>query len=103
MNSIVKDKLPQLVALCKKYSVVRMYLFGSAARNDFNEATSDIDLLIAFSSQLTMEEYADNYLDLVEILDNLFGRQVDLVTEKQLASPYFIENVERDKQLIYVA
>ncbi len=103
MNSIVKDKLPQLVALCEKYSVVRMYLFGSAARDDFNEATSDIDLLIAFSSQLTMEEYADNYLDLVEILDNLFGRQVDLVTEKQLASPYFIENVERDKQLIYVA
>ena len=103
MNRIVADKIPQLVELCKKYRVERMYLFGSAARDDFDPEKSDIDLLYTFSPELTIEEYTDNYFALHYALDDLFGREVDLVAEKQLASPYFIKNVERDKQLIYAA
>ncbi len=101
MNSIVKDKIPQLVALCKKYRVVRMYLFGSAARDDFDEATSDIDLLYTFSPELTIEEYGDNFFDLMWALDDLFGRKVDLTAEKSLSNPYLIKSIDEDKQLIY--
>jgi predicted nucleotidyltransferase len=103
MTSIVKEKLPQIVELCKKYRVVRMYLFGSAARDDFDPTTSDIDLLIAFSSKLTLEEYGDNFFDLMFELEDMFGRKIDLVTEKSLSKPYFIANIERDKELIYAA
>jgi len=103
MNSIVADKIPQLVELCKKYRVVRMYLFGSAARDDFDPEKSDIDFLIAFSTSLSFGDYADNYFDLMFELEDMFGRKIDLVTEKSLASPYFIANVERTKQLIYAA
>jgi predicted nucleotidyltransferase len=103
MNSIVTEKIPQLVELCKKYCVARMYLFGSAARDDFDPETSDIDFLVAFSSELTMEEYADNYLDLVETLEALFSRDVDLVTERSLVTPCLVESVECTKQLIYEA
>jgi predicted nucleotidyltransferase len=103
MNSIVKEKIPQLVELCKKYSVVRMYLFGSAARDDFDPATSDIDLLVAFSTKVPLLDYADHYFDLLFELEDMFGRKIDLVTERSLSKPYFIANIERDKKLIYVA
>ena len=101
MNSIVKDKLPQLVELCKKYSVVRMYLFGLAARDDFDPETSDIDLLYTFSPEVPLLDYADNFFELMYALDDLFGRKVDLTAEKSLSNPYLIESINRDKQLVY--
>ena len=103
MNSIVTDRIPQLVELCKKYRVTTMYLFGSAATGKFDDKTSDIDLLFSFSPELTPEEYGENYFDLMYALDDLFGRKVDLVSEKSLKNPYFIASVERTKQLIYAA
>ncbi len=104
MNSIVKEKLPQIVELCKKYRVERMYLFGSAARDtDFDPATSDIDLLITFSPEVKLLELADTFFDLMFELEDLFAQKVDLVTEDSLRNPYFIANVERSKQLIYAA
>ncbi len=103
MNSTVKEKLPQLVELCKKYCVERMYLFGSAARDDFDPKRSDVDLLFSFSPELTIEEYTDNYFELMWALDDLFGRKVDLVAEETLSKPYLIANINRDKQLVYGA
>jgi predicted nucleotidyltransferase len=103
MHRIVAEKIPQLVELCKKYRVVRMYLFGSAARDDFDEKTSDVDFLIAFSDKLTIEEYGDNYFELLWALDDLFGREVDLMTERQLKNPYLIMSIDEDKKKIYEA
>ena len=103
MNSIVKDKIPQLVELCKKYRVVRMYLFGSAARDDFDPEKSDIDLLFSFNPELTIAEYTDNYFDLMYALDDLFGREVDLVAEETILNPYLVKSIDRDKQLVYGA
>lgn len=102
MHSIITDRLPQLVELCKKYRVVRMYLFGSAARgNDFDPTTSDIDFLYTFSPDVSLDEYADNFFDFMYALDELFGRQVDLTAEKSLKNPYLIRSINEDKQLIY--
>jgi len=102
MNRIITDKIPQLTLLCKKYHVTTMYLFGSIATDAFNE-NSDIDFLISFRNDVSLEEYADNYFDLMFELEELFGRSVDLVTEKTLSNPYFIRSVEQTKQLIYAA
>ncbi len=103
MNSIVKEKIPQIVALCKKYRVERMYLFGSAARDDFDPATSDIDFLYAFSPELTINEYGDNFFGLLFALEDMFGRKIDMTAEKSLSNPYLIESVNRDKTLVYGA
>ncbi len=104
MTSIVKEKIPQLVELCKKYKVERMYLFGSAARgDDFDPATSDFDFLVTISEELTPEDRGENTFELMYALDELFGREVDLLTEKQLTKPRLIENINRDKVLIYEA
>jgi predicted nucleotidyltransferase len=100
MDSIVKNKVRDLQALCKQFRVKRMYLFGSAATDNMKR-TSDIDFLIAFHDSLPMEDYADNYFDLHIMLAELFHRDIDLITEPSLSNPYFIREVERTKELIY--
>ncbi len=90
------------MVLCKKYRVTTMYVFGSANTDAFNE-NSDIDFLISFRNDVGLNEYADNYFDLMFELEELFGRNVDLVVEKTLTNPYFIRSIEQTKQLIYAA
>ena len=102
MNRIIKDKIPQIVTLCKKYRVASMHVFGSVSTDTFTE-NSDIDFLISFRNDVTLEEYADNYFDLMFELEDLFGRNVDLVAEKTLSNPYFIHSIEQTKQLICAA
>jgi predicted nucleotidyltransferase len=102
MNPIIAQHLPELLALCKKYRVASMFLFGSATTGAFNEK-SDFDFLIAFEKELSFGEYADNYFELAYALEDLLGRDVDLVTENSLSNPYFVASVNRTKQLIYAA
>ncbi len=103
MNSIVKEKLPQIAELCKKYRVARLYLFGSAATGDGFDERSDFDFLYSFDEDLPLSDYVDNFLDFAEALQALMGRQIDMVGEKDMRNPYFIANVERSKQLLYAA
>ena len=101
MNSIITEKVNELKTLCNKYSVKSMYVFGSVCTEKFND-TSDIDILISFN-ELSIEQYTDNYFELHYKLQDLFGRKIDLLTEKSLSNPYFIKGVEQTKQLIYAA
>lgn len=101
MNKIITDKLDELKRLCKLYSVKRMHVFGSASSENFDNS-SDIDLLIEFDN-LTVEQYTDNYFDLHYKLQELFNRDIDLLTLNSLSNPYFVKNIEQTKQLIYAA
>jgi predicted nucleotidyltransferase len=102
MNSLVAQKLPQIVELCKKYRVERLYLFGSATGDNFND-NSDFDFLYSFDENLPLLDYADYFFDFAEALQALMGREIDMVGEKDMRNPYFIANVEKSKQLLYVA
>jgi predicted nucleotidyltransferase len=101
MLSLIENNKLQLQLLCEKYDVNTMYLFGSATSDHFNE-TSDIDIIISFKD-LPFERYTDNYFELHEKLEELFNRKVDLLTERSLSNPYFIQRVEHTKQLLYAA
>jgi predicted nucleotidyltransferase len=78
-----------------------MYAFGSVCTDKFTEQ-SDIDILISFDN-LSIDQYTDNYFDLHYKLQDLFDRQIDLVTESSLSNPYLIKGIEQTKQLIYAA
>ena len=101
MNRIVLDRLDELKRLCSMYSVKFMYIFGSVCTDKFND-NSDIDILISFDN-LSIEKYTDNYFELHYKLQDLFGRKIDLLTDKSLSNPYFIKGLEQTKQLIYAA
>jgi predicted nucleotidyltransferase len=101
MLNLIENKKNELQRLCEQYDIKSMYVFGSAVTSDFNES-SDIDILISFK-EIPYDKYTDNYFELHEKLQELFSRKVDLVTERSLSNPYFIESVERTKQLLYAA
>ena len=62
----------------EKFGVIKIGLFGSILREDFN-SESDIDVLVEFD-KVTLH----NYMGLKFYLEDLFGRKVDLVIEKDL-------------------
>jgi predicted nucleotidyltransferase len=101
MNKIVTDRMEKLKMLCDTYNVKSMYVFGSVRTDKFND-NSDIDILISFDT-LSIDQYTDNYFELHYKLQDLFGRKIDLLTDKSLSNPYFIKGLEQTKQLIYAA
>ena len=46
-------------------------------------------------------KYKVNYFDFKYSLQDLFGREVDLVEEQTIRNPYFRKSVDSTKQLIY--
>lgn len=102
MNAILRNRLEAVKDLCQQYKVKSMYSFGSVNTHKFTE-NSDIDLLIEFEPDISVEEYSDNYFSLREKLVDLFRRKIDLVTLRSLSNPFFIADVEQNKQLIYGA
>jgi predicted nucleotidyltransferase len=86
--------------LCRRYGVRRLEVFGSAATGAFNE-DSDFDFLVEFEDR--GPGYSDRYFGLLESLQALLGRPVELVFAKEFTNPYFLATVERTKALLYAA
>ncbi len=102
MNELIQSKLDDIITACKKHHVASIALFGSAAKNDMHE-NSDIDLLVAFSDDIDVLEYADNYFSLLARLQEILNRKVDLVSSKSLKNPVLKEEVYRSKVDLYAA
>ena len=99
MNALLKDNIDQIRKLCIDHNVKRLYAFGSIATNEFNK-DSDVDLLVSFNP-MDSGDYTDNFFLLADKFELLFNRRVDLITEKSLSSPYFIDSVNRNKTMLY--
>ena len=102
MQKLLFNKIEEIQKICLSLSVQRLYAFGSVVSDSFTDE-SDIDFLLSFSEKLTIEEYTNNYFALQYQLRDLFKRNIDLVTERTLSNPYFIESIEETKLLIYEA
>jgi len=100
MLTEIADKRDELNALCETYGVLRLGLFGSAARDDFNPETSDLDFLVLFDRRGEKGYYL-RYLHFAEALEALFGRKVDLVTERPGGSPRFRAIIDNDLVQLY--
>jgi hypothetical protein len=101
MASVLDPHLADIPALCRRYGVARLELFGSAATAAFDPARSDLDFLVEFDADSSM--LFDRYFGLKEALEALCGRPVDLVTTGSLQNPYFVEAVNKSRQLVYAA
>jgi len=87
--------------LCRQFHVRRLELFGSSARED-RDGGRDVDLLVEFDP-LPRGEYANAYFGLLESLQHLLGRDVDLVIASAITNPYFLQSIEQTKTLLYAA
>jgi len=102
MTKLVEDKLDEIITLCKMHRVESIALFGSAAKESMHEK-SDIDFLVQFSDEIDVLEYADNFFSLLEQLENLMGKKIDLVSTKSLKNPILIEEINHSKIELYAA
>ena len=100
MTNAIEQHREKVAALCRQVGARRLDVFGSAVRNDFDPATSDLDFLVEFED-LPPAQYADAYFTLKESLEALFGRPVDLITEANLENPYFRDRVHAERQPLY--
>lgn len=76
-------------------------MFGSAVSNNFHDQ-NDIDILISFK-EIPFDRHTDNYFNLHAELELLFGRKVDLLTERSLNNKFLIDSINQTKELLYAA
>ena len=100
MIAVVTERKEQLASLCERYGVLKLDLFGSAARGDFNPSDSDLDFVALFADRMN-PNYVDRYLEFADELEMLFGRPVDLITERSIRSQSFRRAVDSDRETIY--
>ena len=99
MNNIVARNISKIKAICDRQKIKSLFAFGSVCTDKFNE-NSDIDLLVSFEP-MDYGEYTDNYFQTVDSFEKIFQRKVDLLTDKSLKNPYFIQSVNQTKTLLY--
>lgn len=99
---LVTGRRPEVAALCRRFHVRRLDLFGSAARGTFDAARSDLDFVVTFE-ELHPVALADAWFGLREGLAALFGRAVDLLTAESIRNPYLRESIERSRRNLYAA
>lgn len=98
--TLIKERPSYFTELCKKYSVDKMYAFGSSITDHFDPQSSDIDIVV----NVDISDPADRgeaLLSLWNQLEIFFGRKVDLLTEDSIRNPFLKSNIDRTKQLIY--
>ncbi|MBA7606530.1 hypothetical protein ES703_13679 [subsurface metagenome] len=103
MISFIEENYESLKRLCKQYRVKRFEVFGSSLTGEgFDPENSDLDFLVEFLP-LQPGEHADAYFGLLEALQDLFSRSIDLVETKAIRNPYFLESINQNRKEIYAA
>ena len=90
---------PSLAAVCRRYGVKELSLFGSAARGEMRPE-SDIDIMVEFEPGERVGLI--RFESLVGELESIAGRRVDLVTKRGL-KPWVRAGVLKDARVIYAA
>ncbi|MFM6933805.1 MAG: nucleotidyltransferase family protein [Flavobacteriales bacterium] len=102
MIELLSNKKEAIATLCEMHKVKTIAVFGSAAR-DTMTAQSDIDFLVQFSEDIEILDFADNYFSLLESLESLTGKTIDLVSVHSLRNPVLKEEIEKSKIELYAA
>jgi uncharacterized protein len=83
VTDLISPKKSEVRALCERYHVERLALFGSTLRDDFDFGNSDLDFTVEFQP-MTPQEHAEAYFGLLE----------DLVEIRAIRNPYLRQEIE---------
>ena len=102
MLKLIDTRKSEIAELCRRFHVLRLEIFGSATRGDFDPTRSDVDFLVEFDDNVRAMSFS-NYFDLKEALEDLLGRPVDLVEAKAVRNPYLRAGINRTREPVYGA
>jgi predicted nucleotidyltransferase len=91
-RELLRRRRSDVTAVAARHGASNVRLFGSAARGE-ERPDSDIDLLIDFEPTRGWSDF----LAMVEELEALLGRRVDVVIDRSL-SPHFRPFIEAEAQ-----
>jgi len=90
----------RIEAFCHKWKVRELSVFGSALRDDFGPE-SDIDVLVELRPGHGLTLY--DWLDMIDELKAIFGRNVDLVAKGGLKNPLRRKAILQSAEVLYAA
>lgn len=99
-NPHIDIPMDMIEAFCRKWRVRELSLFGSVLGEDFRP-DSDVDVLVDLEPGHGLMLY--DWLDMMEELRRLFGRDVDLVAKKGLKNPFRRKEILSTAEVIYAA
>ena len=102
MHPLISAHHQEIVELARRYGVRRLEVFGSILRDDFDESSSDIDIVVEFEPR-SGGGGLRQYFDLKAKLEALLGRTVDLVELGAMENTRLKRIIERSKIPIYAA
>lgn len=102
MLALIEHHRDAIARLCRRHGVGSLDLFGSAVRDDFDPATSDVDFMVLFQAY-DSPHIADQWFALQEDLEALLGAPVQLTSRRAADNPYFLRVAERDRVTLYAA
>lgn len=85
---------------CHSLGVKKLELFGSYARDDYHQ-DSDIDFLVEFD--LEQPNLFDRYLALMESLEKIFRKNIDLTEVSSLKNAILLKAINKDRKVVYEA
>ena len=99
MLPLIAERQSEIAALCRRFSVRRLAVFGSAARGeDFDLQRSDVDFAVAFERA---DASLDEFLALRDALAAAVGRPVDLVMDGSVRNPFILAGIQRSAETVY--
>ena len=96
---LIEMNIDKIAALCRKYKVARLWVFGSILTPRFNDE-SDVDFSVEFNYGM-IDDIFVVFFDFIDELQVLLGRKVDMVDETAIRNPYFRKELDTTKKLIY--
>lgn len=98
---IIELNLHKIIEICKRFHVRKLWVFGSILTPRFND-NSDVDLCVDFEwDKIPLLDSADNFFGFQEALESLLGRKIDITDDSAVSNPYFREELNETRQLIY--
>jgi len=100
VHTDIAAKKADLIALCRRFDVARLEIFGSAARaSDFNPDASDVDFLVEFLRDSELPPL-EQFFGLADALKQLLGRPVDLLETGAVRNPFVLEGINSSRELV---
>ena len=96
---LIEMNIDKIAALCRKYKVARLWVFGSILTPRFTDE-SDVDFSVEFNYGM-IDDIFVVFFDFIDELQGLLGRKVDMVDERAIRNPYFRKELDTTKKLIY--
>ena len=98
---LIEINIRKIIDICKRFHVRKLWVFGSILTNRFNDK-SDVDLFVDFyKSRIDIFDYAVNFFEFQYALEEIFGRKVDITEDGAVKNPYFRQELNKTRRLIY--